>query len=54
MANMNDLISVIQMLQHHFIVVMMAVFIAIVLWAYWPPHKQSIEDDGQIPFRDEV
>ena len=50
---MSDLIGVIQLLQHHSIVAMMAVFIAIVLWAYWPSHKQAIEEDGQIPFRDE-
>jgi len=31
----------------------MALFVGIVLWAYWPRRKAEMEDHGRIPFRDE-
>jgi len=32
---------------------LMAVFIAIVTWAYWPRNKTRFEQDAQIVFDDE-
>jgi cytochrome c oxidase cbb3-type subunit 4 len=34
-------------------VVVVAVFIGIVAWAYWPKHRARFEADGQIPLRDD-
>ena len=30
-----------------------ALFIGIVLWAYWPRRKAEMEDHAQIPLRDD-
>ena len=33
-------------------VIVMATFMGIALWAYWPKNKGRFEADGLIPFRD--
>ncbi|MDH3233899.1 MAG: cbb3-type cytochrome c oxidase subunit 3 [Alphaproteobacteria bacterium] len=32
----------------------MAVFVGIVIWAYWPRRKAEMEDHAQIPLRDDL
>ncbi|MDJ0949570.1 MAG: cbb3-type cytochrome c oxidase subunit 3 [Alphaproteobacteria bacterium] len=32
---------------------LMAVFIGIVVWAFWPKRKRELEAHGQIPLRDD-
>jgi cbb3-type cytochrome oxidase subunit 3 len=49
----NHLMDVIQFLQRNSIVAMVAAFLAIAVWAYWPSNRSEIEKDAQIPFRDE-
>lgn len=46
--------STIQWLQHYSVVVMTAVFVMIFAATYWPGRKKAIEQDGQIPFKDDV
>jgi cbb3-type cytochrome oxidase subunit 3 len=29
------------------------VFVAIVAWVFWPKHKQRIERQGEIPFKND-
>ena len=35
-------------------VTMCLIFVAIVAWAYAPRQRKSLEDAGQIPFRDQA
>jgi len=35
------------------VVWLMAIFVAIVAWAYWPKRKRKLEDHGRIPLRDD-
>lgn len=48
-----ELMPIIQWMQHHSIVLMMAVFVLIVVTTYWPGRKRSMERNGQIPLQDE-
>ncbi len=34
-------------------VVVVAVFVGIIAWAYWPKHRARFEADGHIPLRDD-
>ena len=36
------------------VVWLMAIFLAIVFWAFRPKNKKRFEADGRIPFRDET
>ena len=39
---------------HSFWVVwMVAIFIAIILWVFWPSHKKRYEEAGRIPLEDD-
>jgi cbb3-type cytochrome oxidase subunit 3 len=46
--------SVVQWLEHYFVVIMTVVFVAIVVSTYWPGRKTKIEQQGRIPFEDDV
>lgn len=46
--------SVILWLSHYSVVVMTALFVMIFAATYWPSRKKAIEQDGQIPFKDDV
>ena len=35
------------------VVWLMGLFIAVVVWAYWPRRKAEMEDHGRIPLRDD-
>jgi cytochrome c oxidase cbb3-type subunit IV len=35
------------------VVWLMALFIGIVAWVYWPRRKREMEDHGRIPLRDD-
>jgi len=48
-----DWLSLLQDLQSPFSVVMLAVFVAIVAWAYAPRRRRSMEDHARIPLRDD-
>ena len=43
-----------QWLEHYSVVLMLVVFLAIVVATYWPGRKAAIEQQGRIPFEDEV
>lgn len=51
---MSSVLDVVHWIDHHIIVVMMVMFVAIVVFTYWPSRKKSIERQGQIPFKDDV
>ena len=51
---MSDFSSTILWLEHYSIVLMFLVFILIVAVTYWPGRKKSIEQQGLIPFKDDV
>ncbi len=51
---MIDLLSIVRWIDHHIIIVMMLMFVAIIITTYWPGRKKSIEQQGQIPFKDDV
>jgi cbb3-type cytochrome oxidase subunit 3 len=46
--------SVIQWLGHYSVVPMTLVFVLIVVATYWPSRKTEIEQQGRIPFKDDV
>jgi cbb3-type cytochrome oxidase subunit 3 len=46
--------SILQWVQHYSVVAMTAVFVAIVVSTYWPGRKTKIEQQGRIPFKDDV
>jgi cbb3-type cytochrome oxidase subunit 3 len=43
-----------QTLEHYSVVAMVLVFVGIVAATYWPGRKAKIEQQGQIPFEDDV
>ncbi len=47
------MMSIIMWLQHHSIVLMVAVFTAILVTTYWPGRKSRIEQNGRIPLEDD-
>jgi cytochrome c oxidase cbb3-type subunit 4 len=47
---MQDLYATLKSL---WVVWFMALFVGIVIWAYWPKRKAEMEDHGQIPLRDD-
>lgn len=47
------IMPVIQWMQHHSIVLMMAIFLVILGFTYWPGEKTRIERHGQIPLEDD-
>ncbi|MBS0644348.1 MAG: cbb3-type cytochrome c oxidase subunit 3 [Acetobacteraceae bacterium] len=51
---MIGVMDVVHWIDHHIIIVMMIMFVAIVVSTYWPSRKNSIERQGQIPFKDDV
>ncbi len=51
---MTWLLSIMPWLSHYSVVVMTLVFVAIVVRTYWPGRRSEIEDQGQIPLRDDV
>jgi cbb3-type cytochrome oxidase subunit 3 len=46
--------TVAQMLEHYLVVVLTVLFIGIVAATYWPGRKAKIEQQGRIPFEDDV
>ena len=40
--------------EHYSVVAMTFVFLVIVVSTYWPGRKKSIEQQGLIPFKDDV
>ena len=46
--------SILQWLQHYSVVMMTALFVAIVVTTYWPSRKAKIEQQGRIPLEDDV
>ncbi len=51
---MSDYLPLIHWLDHYMIVLMMLVFLAIVAFSYWPGRRKTMEQQGQIPFKDDV
>jgi hypothetical protein len=48
-----EIMPVIQWMQHHSIVAMMALFLVIFGLTYWPTQKSRIERFGKIPLEDD-
>ena len=46
--------TVSQWLEHYLVVIMTVVFVGIVISTYWPGCKTKIEQQGRIPFEDDV
>ena len=42
-----------EVLRSLWVVWLMALFIGIVAWVYWPKRKREMEDHAQIPLRDD-
>jgi cbb3-type cytochrome oxidase subunit 3 len=40
-------------MQQHSVIAVTLAFLLIVAWAYWPSHKQAIEQRGTIPLNDD-
>jgi cbb3-type cytochrome oxidase subunit 3 len=51
---MSDFLPLIHWLDHYMIIVLMLMFVAIVVLTYWPGRKKNLEQQGQIPFKDDV
>lgn len=43
-----------QWMSHYSVAVMTAVFVVIVVTTYWPSRKKDMEQQGRIPFGDDV
>lgn len=50
---MPEFLDLIHWLQAHAILPVMAVFLVLLGWTYWPSHKAAIEAHGQIPLDDD-
>lgn len=46
--------SILQWLQHYWVVIMTVVFVLIVVSTYWPSRKKKIEKQARIPLEDDV
>jgi cbb3-type cytochrome oxidase subunit 3 len=46
--------SMSQLIEHYSVVLMVVVFVGIVAATYWPGRKAKIEQQGHIPFEDDV
>ena len=42
-----------EFLRSFWVLWLMAIFLGIVAWAYWPKRKHEMEEHGRIPFKDE-
>ncbi len=51
---MMAVLTFMQGLEHYSVVIMTLVFIIIVAATYWPGRKNEIEQQGLIPFKDDV
>ena len=47
------MMSLIMLVQHHWIIPVCAVFLLILLTTYWPGRKSQIERHGRIPLEDD-
>ena len=50
---MSDLMSAVEFLQRNSIIFVFVAFGLIVLWAYWPANRKSLEEQGRIPLDDD-
>ena len=46
--------AVYETLRSLWVVWLMALFIGIVAWVYWPKRKRKMEEHAQIPLKDDV
>jgi cbb3-type cytochrome oxidase subunit 3 len=46
--------TLLQWLEHYSVVAMTLVFVGIAAATYWPGRKAKIEQQGRIPFKDDV
>jgi cbb3-type cytochrome oxidase subunit 3 len=51
---MSMVLPIVHWLEHYSVVIMTLIFIAIVAYTYWPGRKTKIEQQGRIPFEDDV
>ncbi len=51
---MSTLLPLVHWLEHYSVVIMILVFVVIVVSTYWPSRKDEFEQQGRIPFKDDV
>lgn len=51
---MTAVLQAFQWASHYSVALMTAVFIMIVVATYWPSRRRTIEQQGRIPFKDDV
>ena len=51
MEGLNDLVNTV--LRPAWGVIVMAIFLGIAFWAYWPKNKGRFQADAEIPFRED-
>ncbi len=50
---MIEIMSILQWIQHHSVVLMGGVFVMIVVTTFWPGRKSRFERDSRIPLEDD-
>ncbi len=50
---MMEIMSIIQWIQHHSVVMMMGVFLLIVVTTFWPGRRSRFDRDSRIPLEDD-
>lgn len=48
-----DFESIFSLLHSAWVIMVVAIFVAIVAWTLWPSHKERLEDYGRIPLEDD-
>ena len=48
-----DIVALTQGLSHYSLVPVLAVFVAMVVFTYWPGRKREMDHNARIPFQDE-
>ena len=48
-----QIMPIVQWMQHHSVVLMVAIFLVILGFTYWPNQRSRIERHGQIPLEDD-
>jgi cbb3-type cytochrome oxidase subunit 3 len=51
---MTGIIALVLWLRQYSIIPVVIVFCALVIWTYWPSRKDRVEQNGRIPFDDEL
>lgn len=50
---MEEFLALAAWLRIHSIIVVMASFVVLAIWTYWPSNRSKLEQNGAIPLRDD-